>query len=136
MANHAKKWIKMLGKDPDDPDDIWDCFMMEASYDMLGGSELEIKVREREPTSFHSLLEIADVLAEAKRTSQNPRHHGSGEQDRAKREDKQTHKPSGSQPRKGFPDRRNNRGCYSCGSLSHHQAQCPSGRQVKIGFVL
>ena len=74
MINYARKWMLMSGKNPDNLQDVWECFAMEAAYDMLGGGELDLKVREGDPSSFSSLLETADVLAEAKRTCQGSRH--------------------------------------------------------------
>ena len=73
MRDHARKWIKMQNKNPDDIDDVWDCFMQEASYNVLGGGDLEIKVREREPKTYTELMEAADLIAEAKRLSLEPR---------------------------------------------------------------
>ena len=69
MAAHCRKRFTMLGRDPDDIEDVWEVFMMETSYQLLGGGELEVKVRESETTSFQSALEIADVMGEAKRIS-------------------------------------------------------------------
>ena len=73
MKECARKWMLMKGKNPDNLNDVWDCLMQEAAYDLLGGGDLEIKVRESEPDSYKELLETADVIAEAKRTSQRPR---------------------------------------------------------------
>ena len=70
MSNLCKKWVTLSGKDPKNPEDLWNAFMMEQAYQLIGGGELEVKVREREPSSFQSVLEIADIVSEAERSSQ------------------------------------------------------------------
>ena len=119
MDTLCRKWFTMLDKDPEDVDDVWDMFMTEASYQLLGGGELEVKVREREPTSFTSVLDIADVIDEAKRISLEDRPNRS---EKRSQEQDQQHQPHhvGNKVR----------GCFTCGSPAHKQAQCPKERVV------
>ena len=141
-VNFARKWMRMMDKDPDDVNDVWDCFMQEAAFSLLGGGELEVKVREREPETYQEVLESADVIFEAKRVSLPARIPGQGASetlDRVRQNDKHQHRSRDQRHRSqvnGSAFRQDARGdgCYKCGSLSHQLRNCPE-RKVKVGFV-
>ena len=139
MESKATKWLELLEVPKTDAERVWDVFMQEALYQLLP-TELEARVRERQPTSSEEIAEVADVICEARAVSRGSRGHGVAEQG------KRRHGQSGGgrvpttesprQPAHGQRASTTYTGCYGCGSKTHKRAQCPQGKSAVGGMVV